>query len=44
MSEQEKVLYEARKQANEEELKQERARIRALNTSDAIYSIFLIRH
>lgn len=40
MSEQEKVLYEARKQANEEELKQERARIRALNTSDAIYFNF----
>ena len=35
-----KFFYEARKQANEEELKQERARIRALNTSDAIYFNF----
>lgn len=40
MSEQEKILYEARKQANEEELKKERERVRALNTNDAIYFNF----
>lgn len=40
MSENEKILYEARKKANEEELKKERERIRALNTDNAIYFNF----
>lgn len=40
MDENEKLLYEARKNANEESLKKERERIRALNTNDAIYFNF----
>ena len=40
MSENEKILYEARKKANEEALAKERERIRALNTDNAIYFNF----
>ena len=40
MSDNERILYEARKEANEEALKKERERIRALNTNDAIYFNF----
>lgn len=40
MSEKEKIIYEARKNANEEAQQQERERIWALNTQDAIYFNF----
>ena len=40
MSNAEKILYEERKKANEEALKVERERIRALNTDNAIYFNF----
>ncbi len=40
MSDNQKILYEARKEANEEDLKKERARIRKLNTENAIYFNF----
>lgn len=40
MSDNEKILYEARKEANEEEQKREREKIRALNTDNAIYFNF----
>ena len=40
MNENEKILYEARKKANEEALSKEKERIRALNTDNAIYFNF----
>lgn len=40
MDENEKLIYESRKKANEEEQKKERERIRALNTDKAIYFNF----
>lgn len=40
MSDNQKILYEARKEANEEDLKKERERIRKLNTENAIYFNF----
>lgn len=40
MDENEKILYEERKKANEEDLQKERERIRAINTDKAIYFNF----